>query len=173
MKRFFLILLFTLLLLTACQPSKAATLELARASENSVEVIVELARNAEGQVFLAVTFAPLGKGLHLYGKDIPKNGVDGLGRPSLVEIPKDSAIQITGAVVESASAQSLPEAPQELTVYPEGAVTLKLPVTLPAGKDWFDDQVIVTYMACTAYSCRPPVEGKVIPVRVPENEAFN
>lgn len=161
-----------LFLLTACQPAQK-TLELARSTENAVEVVITLRRAARGQVYLSATFAPVERKLHLYSKDIPKGGIDGLGRPALLELPSGSVIATNGELSESAPAQSPFSGPQDLLIYPEGAVTLSLPILLPAGAGWLDDQVIVTYMVCTQYNCRPPVEGKVIPIRIPENEAFN
>ncbi|MDD2920646.1 MAG: hypothetical protein PHQ36_00005, partial [Anaerolineales bacterium] len=127
----------------------------------------------DGQVFLSATFTPVEASLHLYSKEIPRSGVDGLGRPALLELAQDSTIKANGPLIESAPAQSLLSGPQDLRVYPAGAVTLSLPVILPAGKNWINEKVIITYMACTDYGCRPPVEGKIIPIRIPENEAFN
>jgi hypothetical protein len=159
--------------MTACQPAQNKTLELARSTENAVEVIIALTRADDGQTYLTATFVPVEKKLHLYSKDIPKSGIQGLGRPALLEIPNGSAITVSGKLQESAAAQNLSSGPQGLMIYPEGAVTLSLPIILPTGAEWLDDQVIVTYMACTDYNCRPPVEDKVIPIRIPENEAFN
>jgi hypothetical protein len=161
------------LLLTACQPAQSPPLELARFTENSVEVTVTLARAEDGQVFLSATFKPVEGNLHLYSKEVPRSGVDGLGRPALIELAQDSAIKANGQLIESAPAQIPLSGPQNLRVYPAGAITLSLPVILPVGKNWLDEKVIVTYMACTDYSCRPPVEGKVIQIQIPENEAFN
>lgn len=162
-----------LFLLTACRPAQNPPLELARSTENSVEVTIMLIRDEDGQVFISATFTPVENKLHLYSKDIPQSGIDGLGRPALLEIPKDSAIKADGELIESAPAQSPLSGPQDLLIYPAGAITLRLPIILPAGKGWFNDRVIVTYMACTEYNCRPPVEGKIIPIHIPENEMFN
>jgi hypothetical protein len=172
MKRL-LFLLLPILLLTACQPARNSTLELARSTENSVEVIIALTRADDGQVLLSATFTPTGNGLHLYSKDIPRKGIEGLGRPALLELPAGSTITVNGGLIESASAQSPLSGPQDLRIYPAGAITLNLPIILPAGTNWLDEQVVVTYMACTEYSCRPPVEGKVIPIRIPEAGIFN
>jgi len=169
----YIIFIFALILITACQPAQKAPLELARSTENSVEVTITLTRAEDGQVYLSATFTPVESKLHLYSKDIPKSGVDGLGRPALLELAPNSTLKASGQLKESAPAQSLQSGPQGLLVYPTGAVTLSLPVILPAGTNWLDDQVIVTYMACTEFNCRPPVEGKVIPIQIPENEAFN
>jgi hypothetical protein len=54
-----------------------------------------------------------------------------------------------------------------LLVYPEGPVTLRLPILLPEGEGWFDEQVSVTFMACSDGTCCPPVVGKLVTVRVP------
>jgi hypothetical protein len=172
MKLKFLFSLLVLTLFTACQSKQAAKLELARSTESAVEVVITLTR-VKGQVYLSATFTPTENKLHLYSKDIPKDGVGGLGRPALLELASGSSIKANGNLTESATAQILQTGTQELPVYPAGAVTLSLPVTLPAGKDWVNEQVIVTYMACTDYSCRAPVENKVIPIRIPQNEAFN
>jgi hypothetical protein len=167
-----LIFLF-LILLTACQPAQRPTFELARSTENSVEVIIAITRANDGQVYLTATFTPVENKLHLYSKDVPKNGISGLGRPALLELAKDSGLKANGELIESAPAQNPLSGPQELFIYPAGAVTLSLPVILPEGKNWFNDEVVVTYMACTEYNCRPPVEGKIIPVQIPQNEALN
>ena len=174
MKRTHYIIFFlTLLLTSACRPEQKPAIELARSTENSVEVTVSLTRAEDGQVYLSATFAPVEKSLHLYSKETPKNGVEGLGRPALLELAQDSAIKATGKLTESAAAEIPFSGPQDLLIYPAGAVTLSLPIILPTGKDWLNDQVIVTYMACTEYTCRAPVEGKIIPIQIPENEAFN
>lgn len=168
-----IIFIFALILITACLPAQTPTLELARSKENSVEVTITLTRAEDGQVFLSATFTPVENSLHLYSKDIPRNGVDGLGRPALLELPQNSAIKANGKLTESALSEIPLSGPQDLLVYPVGAITLRLPVILPAGKIWLNEKVIITYMACTDYACRPPVEGKVIPIQIPENEAFN
>ena len=51
----------------------------------------------------------------------------------------------------------------ELLVYPLGPVTLSLPIDLPPGADWMEDELSITYMACSANQCKPPVEGKIVP----------
>jgi hypothetical protein len=54
-----------------------------------------------------------------------------------------------------------------LFIYPVGEVILTLLVELPQGDGWYDEQVSITYMACKDGRCYPPVEAKIIPVRVP------
>lgn len=159
-------------MLSACQPAQPISIELARSTESDVEVVVTLTRTDE-QTYLAATFTPTEDKLHLYSKDIPRSGVDGIGRPALIELAPESSIKASGELIESAPAHSLQDGLSDLPIYPAGAITLKLPVTLPAGKNWVNEQVIVTYMACTGYSCRAPVENKVIPIFIPQNEALD
>jgi hypothetical protein len=108
----------------------------------------------------------------LYSTHIPINGLEGLGRPTLLELTEGSQMTALGTLTESVQAQAPDFEPKELLVYPAGAVTLSLPVELPPGSDWSDDQVKVTYMACSAYQCKPPVVGKIVPIRIPGAKLF-
>ncbi|MBI3175042.1 MAG: hypothetical protein HYZ25_15050 [Chloroflexi bacterium] len=169
----FLLLLTLILLptLTACQPAevlaRGGTLQLGSVTENYVEVSIALQRSQNDTYTLTATFTPLEAGLHLYSKDIPPTGVDGLGRPTLLTLPTDSALMQVGETMESQPTQAAFEGPSELRVYPEGPITLSIPVLLPDGQDWLNQQVLVTYMACSDRGCRAPVENKSIAIRIP------
>ena len=83
------------------------SLALASFTENYVSVSIQLEGNDKGEYFLSATFMPP-EGYHLYSKDIPITGVDGLGRPTLLELTEDSQLkgilvpyQFSGAVVFS------------------------------------------------------------------------
>jgi hypothetical protein len=115
---------------------------------------------------LSATFTPP-QGYHLYSKDIPITGIGGVGRPTLLELTSNSAVKATGTLMESMKAQTPDFEPKELLVYPAGAVTLNLPVELPPGNGWSEDELQVTYMACSASLCKPPVVGRMISVRIP------
>ena len=119
----------------------------------------------EGYI-LSATFTPP-DGYHLYSKDIPLNGVEGLGRPTLLELTEYSQLHALGVLTESVKTMEPNFEPKELLVYPSGAVTLSLPIELPSGDTWLDDTVKVTFMACSASTCKPPVTGKIVPIRVP------
>ncbi len=127
--------------------------------------------NTDGEYFLAATFTPP-KGYHLYSKDIPLAGVKGLGRPTLLEFTENAQIKVLGKLTESVEAVKPDFEPRELFVYPSGAVTLSLPIELPDGIDWSDGAVKITYMACSATQCKPPVMGKTIPIRIPGAKTF-
>jgi hypothetical protein len=148
------------------------TLQLANTTENKVQVTITLSNPESGQAMLSATFTPQSPSLHLYSKEIPRNGVEGLGRPTLLEIPKGSALKANGKLIESVASQPPPFEPKELLVYPAGPVTLSQPVLLPDGNNWVSDVVLVTYMACDEQGCRAPVQQKPIIVKIPGKGLF-
>jgi hypothetical protein len=104
---------------------------------------------------------------------MPAHGINGLGRPTFLALTTNSHLREAGELIESVSAQQLYFEPQELPVYPLGPVTLSLPVELPPGKNWVNDELKVTFMACSTNQCKPPVEGKVVSIRVPGTDLFD
>ncbi|KAF0106359.1 MAG: hypothetical protein FD146_2625 [Anaerolineaceae bacterium] len=163
-----------LLLLAACgsQPDlkPGSPINLASFTENSVTVTLSLELDSAGQAWLAATFTPDDPEGHVYSKDIPRDGVDGLGRPTLLELAPGSRMQAAGPLAESVPATETDL--EGLLVYPAGAVTLRLPVSLPPGNGWIEESISVTYMACGSGSCWPPVIGKIVLVRVPGADAI-
>lgn len=161
-----------LLLLAGCGPGLGlhpwpdTPLELASFTENGVGVRLRLERQAGGQDVLVATFTPVDSGCHLYSKDLPRQGIDGLGRPTLLELVPGSQLQVVGGLSESLPADQ-GEGPEGLLVYPPGPISLSMPVLLPEGEGWFEDQVSVTYMTCSDGTCTTPTIGKIIPVLVP------
>jgi hypothetical protein len=150
----------------SCTPAAEEPISLASFTENYVAVSIVLEQNASGNYLLSATFTPP-EGYHLYSKDIPVTGIDGLGRPTRLALTSNSLMRSVGGLIESVKA-TVPEfEPRELLVYPLGAVTLRLPVELPPGVDWMEDEISVTYMACSASLCKPPVAGKILTVRIP------
>jgi hypothetical protein len=173
MKRIALIFLLTCLLF-ACRPILHVneTIELARSTENSVQVIVSMQRGENDQFTLLAVFQPLEPDMHLYSKDIPQTGVEGLGRPTRLELSEDSAFQALGEVQESAAARIPDSEPFELLVYPVGPVTLRLPVRLIDTRR-STETLLVTYMACDQRGCRAPVQDKAIEIIIPKQGAGN
>lgn len=166
---------FALLMFLSAACALATSTQLADFTENDVHVSIRLDRAETGGYLLSATFTPPA-GFHLYSKDIPRSGVDGLGRPTLLELTAESTlpcgqcgeIQAAGKLTESIAAEIPAFEPKALRIYPQGAVTLSLPVTLPSGKAAFiDDVVSVTFMACRQTGCKPPVVGKLVFVKIP------
>lgn len=172
--------LFGLLLLgflaSACRPERVLApgdlLHLTSFTENSVHVDVTLVRDNDGSLFLTATFTPP-PDYHLYGKDIPRDGVDGLGRPTLLELTADSKMLALASITESVSPVDEMFEIVSLPVYPSGPVTLSLAVALPPGNGWVDDEISLTFMACSATECKPPVVGKFVSVHVPGADAIS
>lgn len=160
---------WTFLLLAAlisCTSDPGKSVPLASFNENDVDVSISLVPEPNGGYALSAIFVPP-EGYHLYSKDIPLMGVDGLGRPTLLELTSKSRIRATGPLRESILPRSPDFEPRELLIYPTGAVTLSLPIELPAGDGWRDDEISVTYMACNAIKCKPPAVGRIVPVQIP------
>jgi len=156
----------------ACAPVANKPISLASFTENYVEVSISLEHNPGGESYLSGTFTP-SDGYHLYSKDIPIDGVNGLGRPTLLELATDGQMKAVGALTESVRPEEPDFEPRELLVYPVGAVTLRLPVELPPGKGWVNDELRVTYMVCSANQCKPPVVGKIVQVHIPGADALD
>jgi hypothetical protein len=175
LKKLFPIYFLFTLLVVACgsQPDLKPVfpINLASFNENGVTVNITLVQDPTGQVFLAATFTPE-DGWHLYSKDLPRNGLDGMGRPTLLELAPGSQLKAVGALTESIGAEQ-EDVRVGLLVYPAGPVTLRLPVILPEESGWFDEQVSVTYMACSQGMCRPPVIDKLVSMRVPGAEEIH
>jgi hypothetical protein len=174
MKTFIHLPAFLLILLlfgasTSCTSSHDKSIPLASFTENDVDVSIALIPNTDGDQVITATFNPP-RGYHLYSKDIPAMGVDGLGRPTLLELSSNSQMKELGSLVESVKPQTPDFEPRELLVYPAGPVALSLTVELPEGSNWVQDEIQVTYMACSAGQCKPPVVGKIIPIRIPGAE---
>src|SRR5881392_3544569 len=114
------------------------------------------------------TYTPSRATLHLYGKDLPKSGIHGVARPTLLELVSSASIRSAGPLVADQPTIELQVAALGLTfpVYPEGVVTLRLPVILTA-KDSATAVLSVTYMACSDRICLAPVIDKRIAVRIP------
>ena len=103
LRSFLSVLLLTTLLLASsvsCAPAPSQSVALASFIENYVEVSIYLEDDSAGNYFLSATFTPP-DGYHLYSKDIPLMGANGLGRPTLLELTSDSRMKAIGELVES------------------------------------------------------------------------
>lgn len=171
-----LVILALLAALSACTAkpdiARGQSIELNSISESNVSVSIHLERTPEGTFLLHATFSPP-EGDHLYGKDLPKAGLEGLGRPTLLELTAESKMLALGALMESVPVLLELFELIALPVYPAGPVTLSLPVSLPPGKGWVEDLVSVSFMTCNDNGCKPPVLGKIISVRVPGADSIS
>src|SRR5207245_1471032 len=102
---------------------------LTRFAEHDVSVEIALERSRSGTTWIVGTYTPSRATLHLYGKDLPKSGIHGVARPTLLELVSSASIRPAGPLVADQPTIELQVAALGLTfpVYPEGAVTLRLP----------------------------------------------
>lgn len=161
------LLTLVIFLTSSCIQSKEEKILLTTFSKNSVEVSIYLLVSANGKEHaLTAVFTPP-EDTHLYGKDIPRNGVDLMGRPTLLELSPNSQMQAAGDLMESPPAELPESAPLELLIYPAGSVTLTLPIILPQGEGWVEDEVSLTFMTCGDRGCKPPVINEIVSLRIP------
>ena len=169
------VLVAVLLASCASQPRLAvgASLPLSAFSDpnNDVSVSIQLTRANSVTVLLVATFTPPA-GYHLYSKDIPRTGVRGQGRPTLIELPAGAKMRAAGPLGESVGPYLPGYVPDGAPIYPAGPVTLTLPIRLPDQAGWVDDQVSLTYMACTDLECKEPTVGRLVSVRVPGEQSL-
>jgi hypothetical protein len=134
--------------------------------ESGVHVELTFTGGSQGEV--VAVFHPLDVGFHLYGPELPRDGIDGAGRPTLLELPATSAWSRIGplAAEPPRTLQSLPSFDQPFPIFPDGPATLRLPVELDASAPAGADLVVsVTYMACSSTGlCLAPVIGRHITV---------
>jgi len=143
--------------------------------ENGVKVDIALERDGAGQAILAATYTPMQEHFHLYSKDLPRNGIDGAGRPTLLEIAAPGGVQPIGAVLADlpASDYTIDGFDRPFPVYPDGPVTMRLPIELPRASDQpATVRLTLTYMTCSSYGvCSPPVVEKPVSVIIPGTTA--
>ena len=142
-------------------------------NKHGVNVVVTLERDASSATAATMVgvFTPDPKhpqALHLYGLSLPAGGA---GIATRMALPSDSPLKIRGEL----TADQVTHEMSGLAVFPEGPVTLRLPVTLAvsplAGQGPVQPPsegalqavtVLVDYLACTHDSCLIPViRGKV------------
>src|SRR5215208_6750246 len=160
------------IVIVSCTSVPNLPIPLASFSENDVSVSIALEQSSAGNYLLSAIFTPP-DGYHLYSKDIPVHGINGIGRPTLLELTTESQMKTLGSLTENVPAEGFFFEQREFQVYPLGTVTLRLPIELPPGQRWVDDELKITFMACSSNLCKAPVEGKIVDIRVPGAELFD
>lgn len=151
--------------LAGCSSAGATTtLATATRTQARVTVRVSLIRQGSQQWQLKVLFVPPSPGFHIYSLTMPDGGVHGLGIPTRLSVR--GALTAAGTVTADRPTLQFDVAvlDVELPVYPDGPVTLTLPVS---HKDGSAVQVLVSYGACSSTTCLAPVTDEAIPLTVP------
>jgi hypothetical protein len=61
---------------------------LSEITEHDVTVSLKAVVDDAGQTWVEGRFTPTRDGFHLYAKDLPRDGLSGIGRPTLLEVPQ-------------------------------------------------------------------------------------
>lgn len=114
-------------------------------TKQGVRVAVSIQGSGD-QARVVAVFTPEAKH-HVYGLELP---ADTPGVPTRIELAPGDTATVRGPLTADKATHEL----NGLAVFPEGVVTLTLPITAPAAGTV---PVLVSYLACTADSCRIPV----------------
>jgi thiol:disulfide interchange protein len=150
-------LLLSFGLLPAAEP-------LATFVKHSVEVVITLDPGTEpGKAVLVGVFTPKPKSdpLHLYSVDL--QGPEGI--PTTLAIAPGQPVQAAGPLTADQRTHDL----AGLAVYPDGPVTVRLPITVPATPDGtaVETRLLLSYMACSEKFCLNPVIKAPVTVKIP------
>jgi hypothetical protein len=148
-------------------PPDVETRKLAEFTENGVTVVISLDRAGVAYT-LNATYTPKDPTFHLYSKDMPLTGIDGVGRPTRMDIVGGNGVEPAGEIVASADVieDRQPGFDQPFLVYPDGPVTLSQPVTI-ANPKAASAVLSITYMSCSSQGlCLPPVEARAVEIKI-------
>lgn len=161
--RLIALLLLPLLAVFAAEP-------LATFEKNSVEVVITYEPGATpGTGTLVGLFTPKPKKdpLHLYSVDL--QGPEGVA--TIIAVRPGQAVVADGPLTADQKTQDH----GGLAVYPEGPVTVRLPITVPATTDGAPSEttLLISYMACSARFCLNPVMKQPLVVKIPTAKAVD
>jgi len=135
-----------------------------------VSVAVSSAWSDDGLLVIRGVFTPDDEGFHLYSNELPRQGVDGIGRPTLIEVDDVEFVKASRPLVASAKAHEHHDSTLDMTfsLFPDGPVTLYLPLQIKdQPQSPMQLPVKLTYMSCSEMRCNSPVEGAVAEIVVP------
>ncbi|MEY2274455.1 hypothetical protein [Streptomyces sp. BF23-19] len=170
--------LLSLAALTACGDQSAdkapAGAAAAKASaptttftENGVTVTLSVADWQASKGTLTAVFTPEKKGFHLYSTELPPTGIEGVGRPTSVDVT--GVLKTDGKLTAAAEVRSIsvPGVDAPMPVYPDGPVTTTLPVRADGNGD---ATVLLGYASCSAKEgCTIPVADHPVHLRLTDD----
>ena len=135
---------------------------------DDARVVVHLGLERSGDMrTLVAEFVPTDDHLHLYGLELPDDGIDGAGRPTRLTVI-DPAWRASGAATATVPSQlvALAGFDQPFPVYPDGPVTIRQAVeSVPGASADARIHVTVTFMACSSAGlCYQPVIAEPLDV---------
>ncbi|MFD9127318.1 hypothetical protein [Kitasatospora sp. NPDC059571] len=140
-------------------PSGAEPAATARYSGGGVTVELRLDAAGAAARQLRATFTPQEPGFHLYSLDLPDGGVGGLGIPTRLAVR--GVLAADGAPTADRPLRTVSPTALGvlLPVYPDGPVTITLPVrsTGPG-----QAEAVLSYGACSEQRCLVPVTAQAV-----------
>ena len=139
-------------------------------STNGVGVALYVESDFQGQAVLRATFTPTESGFHLYSADLDPKSVGGVGLPTILELLRHSLVKSVGPAFADVLPQNhvVKELGVSIPIYPDGPVTLRLPVKFFGTETDVAAQVAVSYIACnTDGVCLRPVDRQILNVKIP------
>jgi hypothetical protein len=136
---------------------------------NGVRVVVFMESDFQGQPLLRATFTPTKLGFHLYSKDLDLETSGGGGMATRLELLPHSSVSVAGRVFADLAPQShrFKELDASVDIYPDGPVTLRLPIQFVGGATNVKAQVAVSYATCkTGGVCLRPVERQILDIQI-------
>ncbi|WP_030724983.1 hypothetical protein [Streptomyces sp. NRRL S-237] len=136
-------------------------------TENGVTVTLSVADWQASKGTLTAVFTPEKKGFHLYSTELPPTGIEGVGRPTAVDVT--GVLKTDGKLTAGADVRSITvlgvDAP--MPVYPDGPVTTTLPVRADGNGD---ATVLLGYASCSAKEgCTIPVADHPVHLRLTDD----
>jgi hypothetical protein len=135
-----------------------------------VKVKVDSAWADDNLLILRAEFTPDDPGFHLYCAELPRSGINGVGRPTLLEVSNPEQFLEVGKLVSNKD--SIQKMNQVLNftypVYPNGAVILYLPLRFKEVRysEW-SVPIKLTYMSCSDKTCNVPIESAEETINIP------
>ena len=145
-------------------PGSSTPAAIASVSQQGVRVDLRWTPASARNGTLAATFAPLRKGFHLYSAQLPATGIEGVGRPTRLEVGGRLVAMAPATADRAVTSLHVAGVDAPVPVYPDGPVTLWVPVQLSGSGP---DQVWLSYAACSSSTCLPPVTRLPVPLTLP------
>jgi hypothetical protein len=137
-------------------------------ASNGVHVAVFLESDPQGQPLIRATFTPDASGFHLYSKDLNPKRTGGVGVPTRLELRADSSVRVAGNLFADTVPHQTKALDGSVDIYPDGPVSLRLPIQFVGAAINIAAQVEVSYMACSTDGvCLRPIEHQLLDVQIP------
>jgi hypothetical protein len=142
----------------ACGAGQGKKSVTARRTESGVEITITVSAR-----LVKVTYRPTRSGFHVYSVDMPSGGIEGIGIPTRLAV--SGGLRSVGPPVADQPTRflDLRELKVKLPVYPDGPVSVSLPVQRTGSTA----DVIISYGACSESTCLAPVIGRTIHLTLP------